>query len=100
MAIKAILEIYNSKRDVNGNCYFAFCWHDDVTADYVYATSTGGASNLDLIPRYMGLEHHEVYVVRKELGIREFDKFVKEFPHAGSQPEEMASFIKKEISLA
>ncbi len=99
MATKAILEIYNSKTDINGNRYFAFMFEWCETGEYVYATSTGGASNIEQISRYMGLDVNEVHRYNIELGIREFNSFVKQFEHAGSQPQEIASFIKKELNL-
>jgi hypothetical protein len=84
----SILTAYYSKRDKFGNCYWAFRWQDkDKT---VQATSSGGESNIAGITRVMG---GEVYFHVVEMGIREFNRFTKGWPHAGCTPSELAEFI-------
>jgi hypothetical protein len=46
MEIKGFLEIINSKRDVYGNCYYAFRYTDADTGKEVCGTISGGESNV------------------------------------------------------
>lgn len=100
-AITAFLTIINSKMDRNGNRYWAFTYTDVLTGISVSATISGGESNISGIRRCMGRVNgwdDSIRTVRKEMPIREFQRFTKGLPYAGCAPEELASFIKKGIA--
>ena len=98
--IKAILTIYNSKIDRNGNVYWAFRWFDTITSKAVTASISGGESNISCIPRVLGLDFMEVVCQSEEMGIREFNRFTKKLPYAGCTPDELAEFIRDSGILA
>lgn len=99
MKIKATCEIINSKRDLNGNTYWAFSYLDHGTGKSVEATISGGESNITAIRRHLfGDDSEALNFLRVEMPIRQFDKRVKNWPYAACRPEEIAAFIKKGIA--
>lgn len=95
--IKASLEIINSKRDLYGNCYYAFCFQDNASGKFVYGSTSGGESNIRNSLRYIKLESNEVFIVQREMKIRQFDNFIKNFEYAGCKSEDIASFILQNL---
>ncbi len=99
--IKKILEILHSKRDYAGNCYWAFRFTDCMTGKTVCATVSGGQSNIEGIPFYLNgesWEPHDTRTMISPLGIREFDRTVKQWPHGGCHPKELAAFITVQLA--
>ncbi len=96
--IKAILLCLNSKRDINGNRYWAFQYTDTETGKRAAGTVTGGRSNISMLPEKMGLKWDEVYFYGEEVGKRDFRGFTFYWPHAGSHPEALADFTKKQLA--
>lgn len=98
-AITALIEPIYSKRDSNGNCYWAFNYTDCETGKSINARISGGESNI-LATRFLlakegkGISH----VGTKQLGIREFNKFVKGLPYAGCHPLTIAAFIRESLT--
>lgn len=98
MKIKLLLHIVNSKRDRAGNCYYFFVATDPKTGVWTEATTSGGESNIYAVYRYMGLEAAEMQATYEELPVRQFDRRVKEMPHAGCTPEDIASWVTGEFA--
>ncbi len=97
MKIQAALEILNSRRDTFGNCYFAFCYTDIKTGRSVFGTTSGGDSNISAVfnhRQWKNLPWDAIRTSRQELGVRDFNRTTKEWPHAGCTPEEIGNFIK------
>lgn len=81
-----LLEIYNSKRDKYGNCYYAV-----ELSKYCIPTKAGtiGAPNIDTLE----LRNLGIYYVETELSIREFNRFVKDLPHFGDSWDEIKTHL-------
>ncbi len=94
MPIKAILESLYSKRDRNGNCYWAFRYTDTATGKQVVGTISGGESNIAAIRRVMKLEYEECFYTVTEMPIREFNRLTKQWAYAGCPPEAIADYIR------
>jgi len=97
--IKAILIIYNSKRDINGNCYWAFRYVDTLSGNVTEGSISGGESNVTESIKYLNLNWDSCWLINKELPIREFNSTTKSWKHAGCLPEEIAKFIKKTLEV-
>ncbi len=93
MKIKAILTVYNSKRDRNGNTYWAFRWTDTKTGMQATGRIAGGESNVTPVVRHMGLDWENVYYTRQQLGKREFRELTKDWPYAGCTMAEIIACI-------
>lgn len=95
MKIKYILYIYNSRIDRAGNCYFAFCIVDTETGKTVRATMSGGDSNIRSMVYELngGKWVANVSTSCEEMGIRDFNRFVKHWPFAGCTPQDLAAFV-------
>jgi len=102
MQIDTILTAINSRRDSNGNVYYAFRFHDCATE----TTVTGycgacGESNLYAIRRIWNpaLDDWDrtMDFRTEEMGIRDFNRMIKGMEYAGSQPEEIAKFIRDRL---
>jgi hypothetical protein len=98
MEIKGFLEIINSKRDVYGNCYYAFRYADADTGKEVCGTISGGESNVYAAKRYLFEDSNMIRAINTELKIREFNRLTKTWKYAGCPPEEIADFIKRGIN--
>ena len=97
MAIKAILDILNSNRDRNGNCYWAFRYTDCKTGRQVCAQTTGGESNISAVfnhEKWNGWGWGAIYTTRHSLGIREFNSLTAKWPHAGCDTDDIGNYIK------
>jgi hypothetical protein len=95
--IKAILQCYNAKADINGNRYWAFRWINTRTGREVVGTDCGGESNVSAIVRAMGLDWSTCRYERREMGIREFNRMTKGWAYAGCCPDALAAYIKREL---
>lgn len=102
-SIKGILVAINSRRDRNGNCYWALRYTDTATGRQVVGTVSGGESNIRGISYQMNggsWEPRNIYFETQELPIREFDRLTKTWPYAGCQPEALAAFIQTSLETA
>lgn len=102
-AVKGILTAYYSKPDSAGNRYWAFAYTDAETGDTVRGTTTGGEVNINAIRMELNGGHWpppQQYVCATiGMAIREWGRMTKEWPHAGSQPAELAEFIRRGLAL-
>ncbi len=98
MPIKAILESLYSKRDLNGNCYWAFRYTDTASGKQVCGTVSGGESNVRSLLRPLGLESQDVHSTITELPIREFNRLTKPWPYAGCTAEDLAKYVRKVLA--
>ena len=64
----------------------------------VKARTSGGESNITAIVRGMGLRWESCLYSRQEMGIRDFRRMVKDWPHAGCAPDELAKFIRRTLN--
>ncbi len=94
MPIKAILEAIYSKRDRNGNCYWAFKYTDTATGKQIVGTISGGESNIAAIRRVMGLDFDTCHYSVTEMPIREFNRLTKTWAYAGCPPDALAEYIR------
>jgi hypothetical protein len=111
MRIIGTLTVINSKRDRNGNCYWAFRFLDHETGREVRGTGDTG-SNIESAARWWFNDGagkvdflkngnsgcQKVNIVRQEIGIRDFNALVKEWPYAGCGGDDVAAWIKKELA--
>lgn len=95
--IKAILESLYSKRDIYGNCYWAFRFTDVPTGKQVTGTVSGGESNISAIVREMGLTWEQVHYSMQEIPIRQFNALTKAWAYAGCRPEELVGYIHRTL---
>jgi hypothetical protein len=94
MQIKAILEALYSKRDRNGNCYWAFRYTDSESGKQVCGTVSGGESNVRSLAYGMGFQSGEFYFTVSESPIREFNRLTKSWKHAGCTQEQLAQYVR------
>jgi hypothetical protein len=94
MKIKASLEALYSKRDIYGNCYWAFRYMDHESGKQVVGTISGGEGNIHAAIYPFGLEAPEVHYTVAELPIREFNRLTKPWAYAGCPPKDIATYIK------
>ncbi len=95
--IKAIITIFNSKRDRAGNCYWAFRYTDVDSGIQTEARITGTDNNILVAMRRLvgsAVNYHPVY---DELPIRLFEAKTRPWPYAGCTPEEIAGFITDRV---
>lgn len=102
MKLTATLNIFNSKRDLNGNCYWAFEFVDHETGVKVQGTGDT-ESNVSSIT-WEWSEPREwcrsIMVNRQELGIREFNRLTKHWEYAGCGSADLAKWIKRKLVSA
>lgn len=103
MEINSVLTCFNSKRDKFGNCYYAFRFHDCQTGSTVEGkVGNCGESNVYAVRRIWNPEIDDwdrtMEFRTEELPIRKFDKMIKDWEYAGTQPEEIAQFIRDRLT--
>lgn len=86
------LNIYNSRKDFAGNCYYAFEVTDS-DGHCVRAKISGGERNITAA-------FPEVSYNPSELKIREFDRMVKDWPYAGCPHQEIRQFTMARLARA
>jgi len=99
MEFHSVLEAINSRRDIYGNCYWAFRFTDLATGEVVTGKISGGESNINAIRcNWSGDDWDRgIRFDKTELGIREFDRLTKNWEYAGCSPEDLAAFIKSRL---
>ena len=97
------LTAINSKRDIYANCYWSFTYVDAHTGKVIHAVISGTNNNISTARRYISNGEKEfndgnhIHYEEREMGIREFNKYVKNWDYAGCTPEDIASYIKREL---
>ncbi len=99
-AIHGILVVINSKRDANGNTYWAFTYTDTATGAIVRATAASGPSNSELV-RFGWTAKDKfdqgIVVHGQQMQVRQFNALTHDWPHAGCDHEDIRRFIRAEI---
>ena len=100
MKIKALILIFGSKPDRAGNSYYFFRYIETMTGKMVEGKVSGGTpSNIQALPRELGLNWDEVVVTSPHyLGIRQYDRLIKDMDYAGCNQESLAAYINKKLS--
>lgn len=101
MKINGTIEAIYSKRDINGNCYWAMRYTDHNTGKVVFGMVSGGESNITGIRFGWGRpgEWDKTIDTRVTcLGIREFDRVTKYWPYAGCTPEDLRAYIRAKLA--
>lgn len=98
------LEIINSRADRNGNRYWACRYTDHATGRVAQGTTTGGESNINatrlhLNPKVDGWDG-SIIVRATELGIRDFNRTTRDWPHFGCLPQDIAANIRAALDQA
>lgn len=91
--MKYIAEIYNSKMDIYGNCYWAFKV-TNVESKYVVFATGSAESNIEYGVRKLD---SQAYITKKQMPIREFNRFTKGMEYGGCSSDDVAKFIKERI---
>jgi hypothetical protein len=89
--VKMVLTIYNSKRDVYGNVYYA-CKLTNLGK--IFAQGTLTANNINTLDIRENLKWEQVTI---ELPIREFNKLTKTWPCFGCKWENIRSNLTVQI---
>jgi len=103
MRYHSTLQSHYSKADRAGNCYWAFRYICHKTGKVVEGriNGTGGESNINAIRLYWndsGKGWDSGFLCQTvQHGIREFDRMVKLWPHAGCDPEQLVQWIKNQL---
>lgn len=101
MTIIGLLHIINSKRDRNGNCYFAFIFTSTKNGKVVCGQCGGSCSgNINMIRFYWNGRNrweNDIAVTTAELPIREFNRLTKCWPMVGCEPRHMVKHIEKGV---
>jgi hypothetical protein len=98
----ATLTIISSRRDTFGNTYWAFRFVDHHTGCESVGTVSGGESNINRVRFGWSVPGEwDRGIVRNyvELGIRDFNRRTEDYPYAGSTPEEIAAYIRRDVNL-
>lgn len=100
MHIKAILEVFIPATFTGDT---AFIYTDTATGKYVTGLGRGGESNIRGMLRVMNSDSWDnisrtIYYTEKEMPNRKFARFTKDFPYAGTQPEEFAMFVSQKLA--
>jgi hypothetical protein len=97
--IKWIVRATYSKRDMYGNCYWAFSLTDGETGKTVSGKVSGGESNIrGIIYELSGGWLNNYYFICNEMKIREFNRYTKNMPYAGCDPKELAKWCLKKLA--
>ena len=95
--IKGILTRVYSFRDRCGNCYHAVRYVDTASGHCVEGSISG--DNTGLVPRllYPVNTWQSILYQDQGMGYRDFSRLTKNWPHWGSQPEEIADHIREAL---
>lgn len=100
MGIKLILEIFNSKRDLNGNTYWAFVLTDVASGKKVYSALGGSArGNAEYYVGQLGYDWDEIHVIGTEMGKREFYRMVNDWPYISKPGDLIAAFKAQGVKI-
>ncbi len=97
MKILGVCNVYNSKRDVYGNRYFAMEYTNTETGKVVRGHEVASSSNVEVALRerfpYKEFDVLPVVINRIELPIREYNRMVHSWKYIGSSPVEINNAI-------
>ena len=100
MSVKMILEVYNSKRDLNGNTYWAFVLTDVASGAKVYSALGGSArGNAEIIVRQLGYDWEEMHYTSQELGKRDFNNMTRDWPYISNAAGLIAAFKAQGVKV-
>lgn len=100
MKLTGTLESLSHKTDSNGNRHFALRYTDHITGHIVVGTVSGGDSNIHGILRHWNSSDdwdRSIIYRREEMGKREYNQLVKDWPYAGCTPADLAQFIRERL---
>lgn len=101
MKYKYTMTIYNSKIDKYGNCYWAFCFVDHASGEFVTGrTGTVGESNLRAMARHWDVEDdwdRSILFHSKEMGKRDFKRMTECWSYVTCDPSGIALFIRNTL---
>ena len=98
MKYTATLNIFNNLKDPYNK---AFLFIDHETGNRVGAVISGGVSNLKAITRHWNVPNdwdRSILINEIDLKAKEYKHTTQGWEYAGCQPEEIADFIRKELS--
>lgn len=94
--VRLVVIHFHSRRDQAGNCYWAFRCIEPMTGGMVEGRHGGGDANLQQALWDLDGDAppgRKVLRIEKEMGVREFERYVKEFPYAGCAGGSIAKHI-------
>jgi hypothetical protein len=97
----AKLTAYYSRRDKAGNCYWAFEFVDFASGKTIQGKISGGESNIRAILfNFKGDNEwdHSILFDVQDMGIRAFERMVKNWNYAGCNPSDLQAYIKKGLT--
>ena len=101
IAIWGTLIGFYSRPDTAGNTYWAFRFIDHVTGKRVEGKIGNGVeSNLSVSAYKINpkqYEDHAISYITIPMGVREFERYIKDFPHVSSGPEDIAKYVLQGI---
>jgi len=84
----ATVHIFHSKRDSYGNVYWSMMYVDHSSGKRVYGRISGGRSNITWA-------FPDAYHCDTELGIRDYNRTIKDWGYAGCTCDELQAYVKK-----
>ena len=99
MKYTGTLEALYSRRDRNGNTYWALRYTCHASGRSVHGTISGGESNIFCASQYLDAPEYGRTLQRtQDFPIREFNRLTKGWEYAGCEPREIAAWIRKKLS--
>lgn len=93
----AMLTSVNSKRDRFGNCENAFEFMVFETGQIIKGKTTGSETNIYNCMNLLPYMKRSIIFQTKEMGIRDFSEYKKDFEYGGCSSIEIAKFIIDKI---
>lgn len=100
MKLTSTLVTISSKANKAGRRYFALQFVDHETGHVVQGRVSGDESNINAIDQYWKDPAESIQRFTQEMALNAFKCRVWGWPYAGSQPEELADFIRRELMKA
>lgn len=99
MHYTATMEALYSRRDRNGNTYWALRYTCHVSGRSVHGIISGGESNIFCAAQHLDKPDYGRTLTRTlDFAIREFNRMVKGWEYAGCAPEEIAGWIRRKLA--
>lgn len=96
--IRAIVEIFSSERDINGNCYHACRWTDTNTGVEVTIGEIGGPRNMDAAMFALGLAYGEFKTTETTLSKKVFKARCGSWQYLHGSPQDVARKLAEAVS--